>query len=69
MSWEDAMEMYLRYRAAEGLRDATLKDYRQKISQFFRTCPDSWPDSVEEPLLQWLAEARSPATYNLRLGA
>ena len=30
------MEMYLRYRAAEGLRDATLKDYRQKISQFFR---------------------------------
>gem|GEM_PF-1409139 len=57
MSWEDAMEMYLRYRAAEGLRDATLKDYRQKIGHFFRTYPGSWPDSMEESLLEWLAAA------------
>jgi integrase len=69
MSWEDAMEIYLRFPAAEGLRGATLTDYRQKIGQFFRTYPNSWPDSVEEPLLEWLATAKSPATYNLRLGA
>lgn len=69
MSWEDAMEMYLRFRAAEGLRGATLTDYRQKIRQFFKTFPDSWPNCMEEPLLEWLAATKSPATYNLRLGA
>ncbi len=63
------MDVYLRFRAAEGLRGATLTDYRRKIRQSFKTYPDSWRNCVEEPLLEWLAAAKSPATYNLRLGA
>jgi integrase len=68
MSWEEALERFLRFKAAEGLRDATLTDYRQKIGQFFRGNPATWPDDLEEALLRWLAGAKAASTYNLRLG-
>ena len=68
-SWEEALERFLRHKAAQGVREATLQDYRYKIGQFFRAYPGSWPDALEQPLLQWLAEAKAAATYNLRLSA
>jgi site-specific recombinase XerD len=68
LSWEEALERFLRFKAAEGLREATLKDYRQKLSQFFRKDPSSWPHGLEQPLLDWLASAKAASTYNLRLG-
>lgn len=68
MSWQEALERFLRYKAAEGLRPSTLQDYRQKIRQFFGKNPQAWPRDLEAPLLRWLAESKAPATYNLRLG-
>lgn len=68
ISWEEALERFLRFKAAEGLREVTLKDYRQKIGHFFRTNPDAWPLGLEQPLLDWLAGAKAASTYNLRLG-
>jgi site-specific recombinase XerD len=68
VSWEEALERFLRFKAAEGLREATLKDYRQKLSQFLRKDPSSWPHGLEQPLLDWLASAKAASTYNLRLG-
>lgn len=69
VSWDEALNKFITTKAAEGRRDATITDYRQKIGQFFRTYPGSWPDSIEGPLLEWLASAKAAATYNLRLGA
>ena len=69
MSWGEALDRYITTKAAEGLREATLTDYRQKVGQFFRTYPGFWPLAIEGSLLGWLASAKAAATYNLRLGA
>ena len=43
ISWEEALERFMRFKAAEGLREATLADYRQKTDQFFRAYPGTGP--------------------------
>ncbi len=66
ISWEDALEAFLTFKQAQGLRPRSIADYRETITQFFKTYPDVWASDCKPSLLRWLAEAKSPATYSLR---
>lgn len=69
-SWESALEDYLVYKQSQGRRYDTLRDIRQKVSQFFRTYPTVWPSGLKRAAQDWLGEkGLKPATYNLRLSA
>ncbi len=68
IGWEAALEEYLFFKRSQGRKDSTLKDIKQKVGQFFRTYPETWPTDVKRAAQAWLGEQGiKPASYNLRL--
>ncbi len=68
-SWESALEIFLKFKGAEGKAQRTLYDYRYHISLFFSKYPQAYDNEKEArySLLDHLAEAKTPSTHNLRL--
>jgi integrase len=66
---EEAVARFLRERRARGLAGATLRNNETVLRNFFKRHPQAWGPRFRECVLEHLAEARCPATYNVRLKA
>ena len=66
-SWQDAMQQYLWFKQAEGLREITLKGHRDVISLFFKRHPEAFdPAKLRPSVYAFMGEKIKPATYNIR---
>jgi site-specific recombinase XerD len=65
-NWNDALEEYLLFKKAQGLRDITVKGHRNVMELFFKRHPDCWPDKVREAVYRFMGEDIKPATFNIR---
>ncbi|NPV71479.1 MAG: phage integrase family protein [Firmicutes bacterium] len=65
-TWQEAMQQYLWFKQAQGLRDITIKGHRDVIGLFFRRHPDAWTGELLESVYSFMGERIKPATYNIR---
>jgi site-specific recombinase XerD len=66
-TWGEAMEQYLCFKQAQGVRPRTLKGHRDEISLFFRRHPEAWdPAKLKQAVYAFMGEDIKPATYNIR---
>jgi len=66
-SWEEALQQYLWFKQAEGLRDITLKGHRDVIRLLFKSHPEAYDaDKVKYAVYAFMGEKIKPATYNIR---
>ncbi len=68
-SWEEALDLFLLWKEAEGRSATTLEDYRRTVSIFFRRYPGAWEggQKLKEAVLSHFSQKVKPATYNIRL--
>ncbi|HPT68915.1 MAG TPA: hypothetical protein PKW50_02130 [Syntrophomonas sp.] len=66
--WEGALDSFLLFKKAQGLRESTLESYKTFISIFFRRYPLAYENKaiLNESLIAFLSQDISPSTYNLR---
>ncbi|KJS76798.1 MAG: integrase [Desulfotomaculum sp. BICA1-6] len=68
VTWEDALEQFLRRKMAEGLSPTTIHDYSKHIKRFFNYFPDAFDAScLKDCVMEHMSQKIKPATYNLRL--
>lgn len=67
-SWQEAMENYLLFKKAQGLRDITIKGHGDVIKLFYKRHPEAWtePQNLEQHVYAFFGEDIAPATYNIR---
>lgn len=66
--WQDALQEFLYFKQAQGLRPSTVSDYKYHVEQFFKRHPEaSDPKNIRSAILVYMTEPIKPATYNLRL--
>ncbi|MGE5554253.1 MAG: tyrosine-type recombinase/integrase [Betaproteobacteria bacterium] len=66
-TWQEAVEKYLLYKKAQGLRPTTLRGQRDAISIFFRRYPGAYRATDPSPaVFAYMGEPIRPATYNMR---
>lgn len=67
-TWEEAMQNYLWFKQAEGLREATINGHRDVIKLFFKRHPDAYgdPQKLKSSVYAFMGENIKPATYNIR---
>jgi site-specific recombinase XerD len=67
-AWEEALEAFLRWKQAQGVRETTLEDYRYHVGKFFRRYPEAYdPEKLERCVYDYFSDRMKPATYNIRL--
>ena len=68
VTWEEALKHFLFFKKAQGLTEATVKDYRSRITSFFKRY-NCWQDEMatKNSILEYMSEEVAPSTYNLRL--
>jgi site-specific recombinase XerD len=66
-TWREAIEQYLYWKKAQGLKDSTIGSIRDVLHIFFNRHPDAWPDRLTEAAYAFLGEKVKAATYNIRL--
>ncbi|APC07618.1 site-specific integrase [Neomoorella thermoacetica] len=66
-TWQEAVEDYLYWKRAQGLRESTIKSIEEVLGLFFKQHPEAWIDGLRKSLFNFLAEPIKPATYNIRL--
>ncbi|ADQ41039.1 integrase family protein [Caldicellulosiruptor acetigenus I77R1B] len=67
--WEDALQLFLSYKKAQGRSDLTIRDYEIHIRAFFKRYPDCFNDTqkLRKCLIEYLSQPMKPVTYNLRM--
>ncbi len=65
-TWEEALEQFLWFKQAQGLREYTIRGHETIIGGFFRRHPEAY-DSLKPAVYAFMAEGVKPATYNIRL--
>jgi len=66
-TWQEAMQQYLCWKQAQGLRPITIKGHRDVIGQFFRKHPEAWDAAkLKQAVYAFMGEDIKPATYNIR---
>jgi site-specific recombinase XerD len=65
-TWSSALEEYLLFKKAQGLRDITVKGHRNVMELFFKRHPSCWPDEVKEAVYRFMGEDIKPGTFNIR---
>lgn len=66
-SWQEAMEQYLAFKQAQGLRPITIRGHRDVIRLFFKRHPEAYPsDDPRAAVYAFMGEDIKPATYNIR---
>ncbi|MGE5484695.1 MAG: tyrosine-type recombinase/integrase [Ignavibacteriales bacterium] len=65
-TWQEAMQQYLLFKQAQGLREITVKGHRDVIGLFFRRHPEAWTGRLRECVYSFMGEKIKPATYNIR---
>ncbi len=67
-TWQEAMEEYLLYKKAEGLRDITIKGHSDVIKLFYKRHPNAYNSNEElkKAAYAFFGEKISSATYNIR---
>lgn len=66
-TWEEALQQYLYFKQAEGLRPATIEGHQREVTIFFRRHPEAWGGKLKQAVYAFFAEDVQPATYNIRL--
>lgn len=62
---DELLEEFLIFKAAQGLAERTLLDYKKHIRLFFTRHPDAF-DDLKGAVYGFMSEQVAPATYNLR---
>lgn len=66
-TWEESLDSFLLFRAAQGMKERTLKDYRYHVTRFYRTFPEAFaPARVKTLALKHMGDDMAPATFNIR---
>lgn len=65
-TWQDALQQYLWFKQAEGLRQITLKGHKDVIGLLFRRHPAAYPNDIKPAVYAFMGEQIKPATYNIR---
>lgn len=67
-TWGEAMQNYLWFKQAEGLREDTINGHRDVIKLFFKRHPDAYgaPSKLKSSVYAFMGENIKPATYNIR---
>lgn len=65
-TWSGALDEYITWKRAQGLREITLKGHRDVIGLFFRRHPEAWDGKLTEAAYAFMGEKIKPATYNIR---
>ena len=55
-TWEEAMESYLWFKQAAGLRQSTLKGQEDVIRIFFNRHPEAWQGELKQAVYKFFAE-------------
>lgn len=65
----NAIEIFLKFKGAEGKSERTIRDYKYYLEYFFRHYPEAYDNEREArtSLLDYLSDAKTPSTHNLRL--
>lgn len=67
-TWQEALQLFLYWKQAQGRSETTLKDYSKVVGLFFKRHPDAWKGTdLKQAVYSFLGEPVKPATYNLRL--
>ncbi|RDV84896.1 tyrosine-type recombinase/integrase [Ammonifex thiophilus] len=68
-TWEDALQQYLCFKQAQGLKQSTVRSHAEVISLFFKRHPYAWEggSKLKKAVYAFLGEKIKPATYNIRL--
>lgn len=71
-SWEEALEVFVLFKKAEGQSARTIKDYSCHIAHLFNECPQAWNPAdasrARAAVLSFLSQdGIAPATFNIRL--
>lgn len=66
-TWEEALQDYLWFKQAEGLREITLNGHRHVIKLFYKRHPEAWGQTCPKTsVYAFMGEKIKPATYNIR---
>lgn len=66
--WQDALQEFLLWKQATGVRERTLSDYKLHVTMFFKRYPNSNEEAnLKQNILNYMSQAIKPNTYNLRL--
>ncbi|GAB6181179.1 hypothetical protein JCM14036_24980 [Desulfotomaculum defluvii] len=66
-TWEEALQFYLMWKKAEGLREITLQGHKDVIGLFYRRHPEAYnTKTVKISLYAFMGEDIKTATYNIR---
>lgn len=67
-TWENCLEDFIHFKAAQGRAKLTIQDYQKHISGFFRRFPDAWEDynTLKKSVIAYFADDVAPATHNIR---
>lgn len=65
-NWQEALQLYLGFKGAQGLRPITVKGHGDVVGLFYRRHPEAWNGQVREGVYAFMGEAIKPATYNIR---
>jgi len=66
MDWDEALDDYLMFKKAQGLRDITVKGHRDVMGLFLKRHPEVRLGRVREAVYVFMGEDIKPATYNIR---
>ncbi len=66
LTWQHALDDYIAYKQAQGLREITLNGHRNVIGLFYRRHPEAWEGDTRKSLYEFMGESIKPATYNIR---
>jgi integrase len=66
-TWEEALQQYLWFKQAEGLRDITIRGHKDVISLLFKRHPGAFDaEKARMAVYSFMGEKIKPATYNIR---
>lgn len=66
-TWEEALQQYLWFKQAEGLREITIKGHKDVIKLLFKRHPKAYKtDKLKFAVYAFMGESIKPATYNIR---
>lgn len=66
-TWQEALEQYLLFKKAQGLRPITIQGHRDVIRLFFKRHPEAYgSDNPRNAVYAFMGEDVKPATYNIR---
>jgi len=66
-TWEEALEMFLTWKKAQGISSNTISQYSKEVTRVFNLGYAIWGSDFKHKVLNYMTMQMNPYTYNLRL--